>query len=36
LVRSLGFRLVATTYGADTFKGAVSDENRYEFVIEWQ
>jgi [ribosomal protein S5]-alanine N-acetyltransferase len=30
LVESLGFRLVATTYEADTFKGAVSDEHRYE------
>jgi ribosomal-protein-alanine N-acetyltransferase len=30
LVESLGFRLVATTYEADTFKGAVSDEHRYD------
>jgi [ribosomal protein S5]-alanine N-acetyltransferase len=33
LVKSLGFRLVATTYGADTFKGAVSDEYRFEIVV---
>jgi RimJ/RimL family protein N-acetyltransferase len=36
LVESLGFRLVATTYGADTFKGAVSDECRFELATEWQ
>ena len=34
LVMSLGFRLVATTSGADTFKGAVSDEYRFELAIE--
>jgi RimJ/RimL family protein N-acetyltransferase len=34
LVTSLGFRLVATTYGADTFKGAVSDEYRFELAVE--
>ena len=34
LVTSLGFRLVATTYGADTFKGAVSDEYRFEIAVE--
>jgi ribosomal-protein-alanine N-acetyltransferase len=36
LVKSLGFRLVATTCGADTFKGAVSDEHRFELTIEQQ
>jgi RimJ/RimL family protein N-acetyltransferase len=33
LVESLGFQLVATTNGADTFKGAVSDEYRYELIL---
>jgi [ribosomal protein S5]-alanine N-acetyltransferase len=33
LVESLGFRLVATTHGADTFKGALSDEHRFERVV---
>lgn len=33
LVKSLCFRLVATTYGADTFKGVVSDEHRFEIVV---
>jgi RimJ/RimL family protein N-acetyltransferase len=33
LVRSLGFRLVSTTYEADTFKGAVSDEHRFALVV---
>ncbi len=30
LVEALGFTLVATTHGADFFKGSVSDEYRYE------
>jgi RimJ/RimL family protein N-acetyltransferase len=34
LVKSLGFRLVATTCGADTFKGAISDEYRFELATE--
>jgi RimJ/RimL family protein N-acetyltransferase len=33
LVRSLGFRVVATTYGADAFKGVASDEHRFECVV---
>ena len=33
LVRSLGFQSVATTYGSDTFKGALSDEHRFELVV---
>jgi RimJ/RimL family protein N-acetyltransferase len=33
LVESLGFQLVATTHGADTFKGALSDEHRFECVV---
>lgn len=33
LVESLGFRLVTTTHGADTFKGALSDEYRFELVV---
>ena len=33
LVRSLGFRLVSTTYEADAFKGAVSDEHRFALVV---
>jgi RimJ/RimL family protein N-acetyltransferase len=33
LVRSLGFRLMATTYRADTFKGTASDEHRFECVV---
>jgi RimJ/RimL family protein N-acetyltransferase len=33
LVSSLGFRLVSTTYGADTFKGVTSDEYRFELVV---
>jgi RimJ/RimL family protein N-acetyltransferase len=36
LVESLGFQLVATTYGADMFKGTVSDEHRFELAIERQ
>jgi RimJ/RimL family protein N-acetyltransferase len=33
LVNSLGFRLVSTTYGVDTFKGVTSDEYRFELVV---
>jgi ribosomal-protein-alanine N-acetyltransferase len=33
LVEALGFRLVATSHGADTFKGALSDEHRFERVV---
>jgi hypothetical protein len=33
LVKSLGFRLVATTYGADIFKCVVGDEHRFEIVV---
>jgi ribosomal-protein-alanine N-acetyltransferase len=33
LVESLGFQLVATISGADTFKGAISDEYHYELIL---
>jgi len=33
LVKSLGFRLVATTYGADIFKCVVGDEHRFEIIV---
>ena len=34
LVEALGFERVGTTLGADHFKGAVSDEHRYELHVD--
>ena len=34
LAESLGFERVRTTFGADHFKGSVSDEHRYELRVQ--